>query len=180
MLAFLCLAAGGMVAILLGIGSLPAESANSRARFLGRALVAACMVSAAIAGLGIAAAWKEGPHAYPLVTLSQGFPGTISLYLDSLAFLIALMISVIGAVVAQFSRNYLAGDPAQGRFLRNLSLTIGASLLLAISGHLLLFFAAWTLTSFGLHRLLIHYPDRPWASGRPGRSFSSAAWETVS
>ena len=39
-------------------------------------------------------------------------------------------------------------------------MTIGAVSLLVLSGNLLMFFLAWVMTSFGLHQLLLHYPER--------------------
>jgi uncharacterized protein len=63
--------------------------------------------------------------------------------------------------MALYSRNYLAGDPGQGRFFRWLALTVGSVLLLVVSGNLALFALAWIATSLSLHQLLTVYPDRP-------------------
>ena len=88
-------------------------------------------------------------------------PLGIGLYFDSLSAIMLLLVSFLGSVVIRFSVNYLAGDPAQGRFIRWLCLTIGSVLVLCISGNLLMFTLAWVATSLSLHKLLTFYPERP-------------------
>ena len=67
-------------------------------------------------------------------------------------------------MIARFSIRALDGEPGQGRFFVWLSFTVGAVLLVVVvSRNLLMFTAAWMLTSLGLHMLLLQYPDRPWA-----------------
>lgn len=88
---------------------------------------------------------------------------SIGLFLDSVAIVMFALISFIGLIIGRFANRYLHGDANQGRFFRWMSLTLGATLLMAVSANLALFMVAWILTSLGLHQLLSHYPDRPWA-----------------
>jgi NAD(P)H-quinone oxidoreductase subunit 5 len=74
-----------------------------------------------------------------------------------------LLISFIGLIIVRYSARYLDGEATQGRFLRWIVFTLGAVMLMVVSRNLVMFTAAWMLTSFGLHQLLTHYPDRPWA-----------------
>ena len=86
-----------------------------------------------------------------------------SLYLDALSVaILALLVRRLGR--HRFSRNFLEGDPGQARFMRLLSLTTAALLLLTISGNLLQFALAWIATSLALHGLLLFYPNRRYAA----------------
>ncbi|MCB1130072.1 MAG: oxidoreductase, partial [Verrucomicrobiae bacterium] len=80
--------------------------------------------------------------------------------LDGPALVMAVLVSFVGTMVLRFSRNHLAGDPAQSRFFSWMCLTLGAVLLMVTSGHLAMLFAAWVTTSLCLHRLLLHRPER--------------------
>ena len=80
---------------------------------------------------------------------------------DRLSAVLTLLVAGVGAATYRFSVHYLQGDPRRGRFLAWLAFTVACAYLLMLSTNLLLLFAAWSLTSFGLHRLLTHYPDRP-------------------
>ncbi len=84
-----------------------------------------------------------------------------ALWFDTLTAVMFLLVSFVGSIVIAYSRNYLAGDPGHGRFLRWLCLTLAAVLVLIISGNLVQFGLAWMATSLALNRLLLFYPDRP-------------------
>jgi NAD(P)H-quinone oxidoreductase subunit 5 len=98
----------------------------------------------------------------PLRTGTIGVGGVgFALYLDALSALMYALVSFIGTIVVFYSRNYLDGDPAQGRFVQRLALTLAAVLLLILSGNLFQLTLAWVATSIGLHGLLVFYRDRP-------------------
>jgi len=98
----------------------------------------------------------------PLRTGTIGVAGIgFGLYLDTLSALMYVLVSFIGTIVVLYSRNYMDGDPGQGRFFRRLTVTLAAVLLLIISGNLLQLTLAWLATSIGLNRLLVFYRDRP-------------------
>ena len=84
----------------------------------------------------------------------------LEIYLDALSAIMLLLVAGIGTVVIRYSRRYLDGDPGQGHFFKWLALTIGAVLVLVISGNLIQFTLAWMATSLSLHRLLLFYPER--------------------
>lgn len=114
--------------------------------------------AAAIAGLfsAILATWFYAEHGL----IEQGFAG-IDIYFDALSATMLILVSFVSVIVIRYSRNYLAGDPGQGRFMKWLALTIGAVLTLIVSGNLVLFTLAWMATSLKLHQLLTFYSDRP-------------------
>ena len=105
-------------------------------------------------------AWVSvlGPIRTPLVGV-QGLG--FSIYLDLISSPMFALVSFIGHIVILYSRNYLDGDPGQGRFLKWISLTLGSVLFLIVSGNLVQFFISGICTSLSLHQLLIFYPERP-------------------
>ena len=84
----------------------------------------------------------------------------LTVYYDALTAIMALLVAFVGVIVIDYSRNYLDGDPQQGRFIKWLCLTLTAVLTLIISGNLLQFTLAWVATSLSLHQLLVFYGDR--------------------
>jgi NAD(P)H-quinone oxidoreductase subunit 5 len=87
----------------------------------------------------------------------------LGVYFDNLSAALLVLVSFLLAVIARYSVNYLAGDPAQSRFTKWLCLTGGSVLGIVISGNLVQFALAWCMTSLCLHQLLLFYPDRPGA-----------------
>ena len=100
------------------------------------------------------------PLQYSLVQWSKDGIG-IGIYYDGATSLMLVLVSFIGLIVSRFSIRYLDGEATQGRYFRWLAFTVAAVSLLVVSGNLLMFMAAWVMTSFGLHQLLIHYGHRP-------------------
>ncbi len=135
---------------LLALGLVPDRISNPRGRRFATLAGRASFASLALAILATAGLAIYGPQDFG-----------IGLRFDSLSSIMLLLVSFLGAVVIRFSGNYLAGDPAQGRFIRWMCLTIGSVLVLAVSGNLLMFALAWSTTSLSLHKLLTFYPDRP-------------------
>jgi len=149
--------------VLLATGLVPTGLANRHARGLRDFVLslAGLSLAAAAAAAGLLA-WT-GP-VDQVFWEAPGLPAlNLGIYFDTLAAVMTLLIAFVGAVIARFSNRYLDGDPRQGRFYRWLAFTLGAVLLLVVSRNLLMFTGAWILTSAGLHQLLLHYPDRPWA-----------------
>lgn len=98
-------------------------------------------------------------------------PVALSVYFDGLTAAMLLLVALVGWVVASYSLRYLDGERRQGRYFRWVSFTIGAVSLLIISGNLALLAIGWVATSLGLHRLLLHYPERPGARRAAGLKF---------
>jgi NAD(P)H-quinone oxidoreductase subunit 5 len=139
-------------------------------------LVLACLVSSrlprhALASAGIAAgAALALALASAAATAIQGASSSqllgagglgVALRLDALSTTLFLLTAFLGLVVIRFSRNYLAGDPRQARFVGLLCLTLAAVMMLVLAGNLLQLVLAWIGMSLALHRLLVFYPERP-------------------
>ncbi|MFV9506015.1 MAG: proton-conducting transporter membrane subunit [Oscillochloridaceae bacterium umkhey_bin13] len=122
---------------------------------LGRAVgIAAFILALAISGR----VFSAGPMVSPV--LGIGDIG-LSLRLDALSVVMTLLVTFLGTLLIQFSRNYLDGEPRQAIFFSRLYLTIGAVLLMISAGNLWQLVLAWIGTSLALHQLLIFYPERP-------------------
>lgn len=80
--------------------------------------------------------------------------------IDRLSALMTLLVAGIGYAVYRFAARYMEGEPGQRHFLHWLCLTVCMAYLLMLATNLLLLFAAWSLTSIGLHQLLTFYRDR--------------------
>ena len=136
---------------LTGFGASEAPAAPRRLATAARTLALGTFATALVAAALVMGAGS---------LTTPALPG-IGLWLDGLSATMFVLVSFVGSIVVAYSRNYLAGDPGQARFVRSLAFTLGAVLVLIVAGNLLLFFAAWVATSLGLHRLLIFYPERP-------------------
>jgi NAD(P)H-quinone oxidoreductase subunit 5 len=142
----------------LSAALLPTAFANARPAGTGRAisgLMGAALLLAAAAATVLAVA--GGPIRGTFAAVG---PFGLTIYFDVVTAVMLLLVSFLGAAVALFSRNYLAGDPDQGRFFKWLSITVGCVLLLVAAGNLALFALAWIATSLSLHKLLTFYPER--------------------
>lgn len=95
----------------------------------------------------------------PVVALPIG--QLLSFQLCGLSLLMLVLISFIGWIACRYSIRYLDGEPGLPGYFKNMSFTIGAVGLMVLSADLISFAVCWSCTSLGLHRLLLHYPDRP-------------------
>lgn len=134
-----------------------AGEARASPRFTRRSL------AAALAALGVACLSAAACVAFgPLRTPTLGFAGLgLGLYVDGLTAAMFVLVAFVGAVVLRYSGVYLDGHPRHRVFLRRLCLTLGAVLLMIVSGNLIQFALAWVMTSVGLNSLLLFFPDRP-------------------
>lgn len=111
----------------------------------------------------------------PVTSLLLGLGGIgLSIRLDPVSCTMFLLVAFVGAIVVQYSRNYLDGDARQGAFIGGLCLTLAAVLLLVLAGNLFQLVMAWIATSLSLHRLLEFYRDRPAAVLAARKKFITA------
>ncbi|MGB7327284.1 MAG: proton-conducting transporter membrane subunit [Rubripirellula sp.] len=156
---FLCLPA----AILVALVAVPNAWANSRVGKFRRVVTLIAGLQFAVAGgfaIAQAVGWIPITHSV-LASVSGELPIAVSVYYDGVASLMLALVSFVGWVICQYSIRYLDGEATQGRYFRWTAFTIGAVSLMVISGNLLMFVAAWVMTSLGLHQLLMHYGHRP-------------------
>jgi NADH-quinone oxidoreductase subunit L len=111
---------------------------------------AASVILAALIAVWIGIFWLQHPPAHfvivqPLWTWVS-LPGlTISfrLYLDPLALLMVLVITIIGGLIHLFSTEYMAGEAGYSRYFAYLNLFVAAMLLLVLADDLLVMFIGW-------------------------------------
>ena len=96
---------------------------------------------------------------FPLPVVHFSLP--ISIAVNGVTMLLATLVSFVILMIAQYSVQYLDGDPQQARFSRLLAVTGGCFLLVVISGNIGLFTVAIFATGFSLHKLLKFYRERP-------------------
>lgn len=146
------------------VGCRPGAGAGF-ARFMVRACAVASL-TAALASVGLLASY--GP-------LHSGLRGIgeagLSVHLDGLSATMLVLVSFLGLLVTEFSRNQLENDGRQARFLGQLSLTLAAVSLLMIAANLIELIFAWVATSLAFHRLLLFRDERPGARAAARKKF---------
>lgn len=112
-------------------------------------------IATALGSVALLAAF--GPETAKLLAFGGiGF----SARLDAVSAAMLLLVAFIGWVVVRYAAVYLDGEARQGAFMAWLCTTLAIVMLLVISGNLFQLVLAWVATGFGLHRLLLFYPDR--------------------
>ncbi|MGE0760566.1 MAG: proton-conducting transporter membrane subunit [Pirellulaceae bacterium] len=156
---FLCCLLLGLIVLAM----VPAALANAHPQALRRLVTGMICLELVLAVLLAAASWAGGgiPLSLRVVDAWPSASVHFGVYYDGVTGLMLLLVAFIGFVVSRFSIRYLEGETTQGRYFQWMGFTVGAVSLMAISGNLLQFFAAWVLTSWGLHQLLLHYRHRP-------------------
>lgn len=136
-------------------------------------LVSRVVAALALASCSLAAAAVFGRQEPISLAVTRGGLG-VEVLLDRLSVTFALVNGVLGFVVLDYSRKYLAGDPAHASFMGRLHLTLGLATLLSYSGNLVQLVTLWCLTSFALHRLLFFYRSRSKVVRSAARKFRMA------
>lgn len=80
-----------------------------------------------------------------------------------LTLVLALLVQLLGLVIAAFSARYLQGEAGQRRYVAALASVLAAVHVLLLADHWLLLIAAWLLVGIALEQLLCFYPNRPFA-----------------
>jgi len=118
-------------------------------------------LGAVAAGLGAALLLAiDGPATSPLIGIATI---GLSARVDIVSVAMMLTVAFVGWVVLRFSRVALDGEARQGRFMAAMAATLACVLLLVTAGNLMQLVLAWVAVGVGLHRLILHYPDRPGA-----------------
>jgi NAD(P)H-quinone oxidoreductase subunit 5 len=107
---------------------------------------------AALGGAGLAlATGGHGAH----------WPGAVTA--PPVGLVLALLVQLLGTVIAAFSARYLEGEANQRRYIGALAAVLASVHLLLLADHWLLLIAAWAAVGMALQPLLCFYPDRPFA-----------------
>jgi NAD(P)H-quinone oxidoreductase subunit 5 len=146
--------------LLLMSGLLSVPACRKQDRFFSRWLPGIFLLFLIANLLALPLVWRQPPGDILFLDLPWGSgPG---IYLDSLTATLLLLISWIGWIIVRYSVGYLQGETDRGNFLRWLAFTLAAVSLMVLARNLIMLAVAWMLCSWGLHRLLLHYPERSW------------------
>lgn len=160
---FLAALAASPAIVLAAAGVVPSGLADRHPRLIRSCVVWLCGIAFAAAATVAVFVARGAPVDY----VAWEVPGiellNVGVFADALTGVMLSLVCFIGLVIARFAARALEGEAHQGRFFRWLSLTLSGVCVFIASRNLLMLTAAWMLTSYGLHHLLQHYPDRPWA-----------------
>ncbi|MCG5074174.1 monovalent cation/H+ antiporter subunit A [Paraburkholderia tagetis] len=130
-----------------------------------RALSTWIAFATALFGLGLLLSERVGMPTYGVMQWRREWVPEIglalSLRLDGLSFMFALLVLAIGVLVFVYARYYLAGSDALLRLYLLLLLFMGAMLGVVLSNNLLLLVIFWELTSLVSFLLIGFWPSRP-------------------
>ena len=150
----LLLAPLALAASALALCIAPPARAHWRLRLPEVAALAA-LLAGALAAADLAV---SGPSTSPLVGVA---PVGLSARIDIVSVAMTLTVAFVGWIVLRFSRVALDGEARQPAFMAWMAATIACVLLLTGAGNVVQLAVGWVATSATLHRLLLHYPDRP-------------------
>ncbi|MBY6114576.1 oxidoreductase [Mameliella alba] len=85
----------------------------------------------------------------------------VSTRIDIVSVAMILTVAFVGWIVLRFSRVALDGDVRQAAFMGWMAATVACVLLLVSAGNIVQLALGWVATGVTLHRLLLHYPERP-------------------
>lgn len=151
------------VFFLLAIGPLPSAATSSAPRQTGRGTMLLLSFAFLVSLAAAVRVAMRGPLDTTFAKTSWPITVSFGIFVDAVSVTMMLLISFIGLIIARYSQSYLRGDESHGRFFHWMSFTIGATLLMVVSRNLVMFTAAWMMSSFGLHQLLTYYAKRTWA-----------------
>ncbi len=89
------------------------------------------------------------------------WPGVV--ITTTFGLVLAILVQLLGTVIAAFSARYLEGEANQRRYIGALAAVLASVHLLLLADHWLLLIAAWAAVGMALQQLLCFYPDRPFA-----------------
>lgn len=139
--------------LVLGLGRFPR---------LGAALaVAGVAGSAAVSAFALPRVHDVPPSVSMTWLETGGRRLTLSLGLDPLGAVVAVLVSVVGLIGTVYAVPYMADEPRRGRFFAYWSLFIGAMLALVLAGDLITLFIAWELVGVCSYLLIGFWFERP-------------------
>ena len=129
-----------------------------------RSITAWLAAAAPLAGLGILALLTPAVLRGEIIRSQHAWLPQIgllfSLRMDGLAWMFALLVLAIGALVVMYAHYYLSARDSASRFFAYLLLFMGAMLGMVLSGNLLLLMVFWELTSLSSFLLIGFWSHR--------------------
>ncbi len=135
-------------------------------------LMFALMLFSLMPGGSISGLWRTFIWLSVLALTCTGVAGWLGLELTVLpgwlsaspiGMAVAILVQLLGTVIAAFSARYLEGERGQRRYVAALAGVLSAVQLLLLADHWVILIAAWALAGVALQSMLCFYPDRPFA-----------------
>lgn len=118
-------------------------------------------ISATVAGIaGVTLVAHLLSHNGAAPRALSGAPG---MAVTTPALWLAVLVQGLGTVVGGFSARYLRGEPGQRAYAVSLATVLASVHVLLLADHWAVLLLAWGATGSALHRLLLFYPERPFA-----------------
>ena len=92
-------------------------------------------------------------------------------YFDGLTFIMLLVITGIGSLIAIYAMGYMKGDPGYARFFASMALFIFAMTSLVMADNLVLLFLGWEGVGLCSYLLIGYYYDKPTAVAAAKKAF---------
>ena len=140
---------------------------------LAAGLAVAAMAGSTVVSLLALIDAAQGKHALvsmPWLTIG-GRQLVLSLWLDPLSALMAVLVSIVGLIVFIYAVSYMAQDPLRGRFFAEFSLFTGSMLALVLAADLVTLFIAWELVGLCSYLLIGFWFERPGAPAAATKAF---------
>ena len=140
---------------------------------LGAWLAVAALAGSCVVTLSLAGAVCEGSHlAISWAWLSAADPRwAIGLSVDGLSWIMLLIVTSIGALIALYSIGYMHDDARFSRFFAYLSLFCASMLGLVLADHFVLLYACWELVGLCSYLLISFWFEKPAAAAAGRKAF---------
>jgi NAD(P)H-quinone oxidoreductase subunit 5 len=153
------------------LGAIALIASDARARVISLALETVMLGSLAAAITALVQVLRGDGYTIGLLTTQAA---GLSLRMDAVSLPMIALVSFIGWIVLRYARTYLAEEPRRSAFTGWLAITLAAVLLFAGAGNLVQLVAALIVTSLGINRLLMFYPQRAAAQRAARKHFITA------
>jgi len=135
-------------------------------------LMLAAVLLPQLRGVGVAGLWRgfmplSGLALLCTVITALIGPGGLhlpaALQATPFGLIVAVLVQLLGTVIAGFSARYLQGESGQRRYVAALAAVLAAVHLLLLADHWVVLILSWALVGVALQHLLCFYPDRAFA-----------------
>ncbi|RAG80710.1 NADH-quinone oxidoreductase subunit L [Streptacidiphilus pinicola] len=162
-----------LVPLLPFLGALAGLAAGRRAPGMVRPLAVLPTLASVVLAVLVAVKLGTGHHldAATQLTPTGGTPISLSLHLDGIAALLAVLVTVVAACVQIYSTAYLREDPRYPSYAALVSLFTAAMLLVVYSGDLIVLLVGWEVMGVCSYFLVGHHWERSEARSASIKAF---------
>jgi NADH-quinone oxidoreductase subunit L len=162
-----------LVPLLPFLGALAGLASGRRAPGLARPLAVLPTLASAVLAVIVLSRLGVGGHLDTATRLTPtgGLPISLSLHLDGIAVLLAVLVTVVATCVQVYSTAYLREDPRYPSYAALVSLFTAAMLLVVYSGDLIVLLVGWEVMGVCSYFLVGHHWERPDARSASIKAF---------